>query len=190
MCTIEITLDTNGLDLGLGKEEDLLYQYMLGDIMTNKRSSLKAHLAVLALVFLVSTGSTAIAAGQYMSVAKDGVNIRSKPATDAEILWRVPKGFPLEILERKAEWVHTVDSSGDKGWVHISMLAKDKTVIVRTKANDANIRVGPGTNYEIVVQAENGVMFAVLEKNGEWLNVKHADGTTGWIHSTVVWPAN
>ena len=158
--------------------------------MTSRGTILTANLGMIALVVLVFTVSTVLAAGQYMSVAKDGVNIRSKPVADSEVLWRLPKGFPLEILERKGDWAHVVDSSGDKGWVNIGMLAKDKTVIVRTKANDANIRVGPGTNYEIVVQAENGVMFAVLEYKGEWIKVKHADGTTGWINKSVVWPGN
>lgn len=125
-------------------------------------------------------------AAEYVSVAKDGVNIRSGPTTNDEIFWEVFKDFPLKVLETKGDWSKTQDFEGDVGWIYSPLLSSKKTVIVKVKK--ANIRVGPGTNYEIAASALYGVVFNPGKRDGEWLQVSHADGTKGWIHSSLVWP--
>jgi SH3-like domain-containing protein len=60
-----------------------------------------------------------------------------------------------------------------------------ETVITRTGL--CNIRSGPGTENELVFQAEKGVPFKVIGRKGKWIRVRHADGDTGWIHSKLVW---
>lgn len=144
---------------------------------------LRRLLAGLAVVMLLAAPA---AAAEYASVSKDGVNIRSGPATDKEILWELFKGFPLQILERKGQWVQIVDFEGDKGWIYTPLLSKEKTVIVR--ADSGNLRVGPGTNYEIAASVKYGVVFKPLERRGEWVKVQHADGTSGWMHDKLLWP--
>jgi SH3-like domain-containing protein len=125
-------------------------------------------------------------AAEYASVAKDGVNLRSGPDTNKEILWEVFKGFPLQILSRQGQWAQVVDFEGDKGWIYTPLLAQQKTVIV--KVNTANMRTGPGTNYETVATVKYGVVFQPLEQNGEWIKVRHEDGTTGWVFEKLLWP--
>jgi SH3-like domain-containing protein len=123
---------------------------------------------------------------QHVSVLKNGANIRSGPEANKEILWTVFKGFPLQVTERKGKWAHVVDFDGDKGWITTDLLAKEKTVIV--KANTANLRVGAGKDYEISAEVKHGVVFKTLATEGEWVKVKHADGTTGWILGKLLWP--
>jgi len=125
-------------------------------------------------------------AAEYGSVLKDGVNVRSGPDTSKEVLWELFKGYPLQILSRKGEWAQIVDFEGDKGWIHTSLLSKQKTVVV--KSDTINMRVGAGQAYEIVATVKYGVVFSPLEKDGEWVRVKHEDGTTGWIHEKLLWP--
>lgn len=122
----------------------------------------------------------------HVSVLKNGANIRSGPETSKEILWTVFKGFPLQVTERKGKWAHVVDFEGDKGWITTDLLAKEKTVIV--KAATANLRVGAGKDYEITAEVKHGVVFKTLATEGDWIKVKHADGTTGWILSKLLWP--
>ncbi len=125
-------------------------------------------------------------AAEYRSVTKDGVNIRSGPTTKDEIYWEVFKGFPLKILKRQGEWAQAQDFEGDAGWIHSNLLSTKKTVIVKVKK--ANLRMGPGKNYEIVASALYGVVFTPGKKDGEWLQISHDDGTKGWIHQSLVWP--
>lgn len=135
-----------------------------------------------ALFLLASTATAA----EYASALKDGANIRSGPDAKKEILWTVFKGFPLQVKARKGKWAEVVDFEGDKGWISTDLLAKQQTVIV--KADSANLRVGAGKDYEIVAEVKRGVVFKSLGTEGDWIKVKHADGTTGWILGKLLWP--
>ncbi|MFC1512998.1 SH3 domain-containing protein [Thermodesulfobacteriota bacterium] len=140
-----------------------------------------------AIIFIFTIGITLSAgAAEYVVVNKDGVNIRSGPSTQKEILWEVFKNFPLKVVERQGEWVKTIDFEGDKGWVYAPLLSKEKMVIVKVDA--ANMRIGGGTNYEIIATVKYGVVFKPLAKEGEWVKVQHKDGTTGWLHEKLLWP--
>lgn len=141
----------------------------------------------IALLILVSFCLPSFAA-EYASVKKDGVNIRSGPDTSKEILWEVFKDFPLEIIKREGEWVHTKDFEGDTGWIHSALLSKTQKVIVKVEVG--NMRVGPGKNYELVATVKYGVVFTPLETEGEWIKVSHEDGTKGWIYKKLLWPNN
>lgn len=125
-------------------------------------------------------------AADYMTVIKDGVNVRSGPSTKNEVYWEVFKDFPLKVLEKKGDWIKTRDFEGDEGWVYASLLTNKKKSIVKVKK--ANLRVGPGKNYEIVATALYGVVFNPGRKDGSWLQVTHSDGTKGWIHKSLLWP--
>jgi len=136
-----------------------------------------------AMLFLLASTATA---EEYASVLKNGANIRSGPDTKKEILWTVFKGFPLQVKDRQGKWAHVVDFEGDKGWISTDLLTKEKTVIV--KAATANLRVGAGKDYEIAAEVKHGVVFKPLETEGDWVKVKHADGTSGWILGRLLWP--
>ena len=125
-------------------------------------------------------------AAEYVTVIKDGVNVRSKPSTKSEVFWEVFKDFPLKVLERKGDWVKAEDFEGDTGWIYAPLLTKKKKVIVKVKK--ANLRVGPGKNYEINATALYGVVFTPGRRDGKWLQVTHSDGTKGWVHSSLIWP--
>ena len=138
-----------------------------------------------ALIFLAAAST--VSAAEYASVAKNGANIRSGPSSDYEILWEVGKGYPLAILQQQDRWSQVVDFEGAKGWIITLLLSGQKTVIV--KGRDINLRVGPGVNYEPVAVVKYGVIFTPLEREGDWVKVKHADGTVGWLNDTLFWPS-
>jgi len=140
---------------------------------------------VSSLIFLLAAAPAAFSA-EYVSVVKDGVNIRSGPSTKDEIHWEVFKDFPLKVVSKKGKWLKTKDFEGDSGWIFASLTRKKKTVIVKVKK--ANVRVGPGKNYEVTATALYGVVFSPGKKSGDWQQVSHSDGTKGWIHHTLLWP--
>ena len=142
----------------------------------------------LLFLFILLCPTTGASAAEYASIAKDGVNVRSGPDNDKEILWEVFTGFPLQILDRQGKWAQVVDFEGDKGWVYAPLLNKTQTVIV--KGNDVNLRVGPSTNYEVIATVKYGVVFVPQEREGTWIKVKHTDGTIGWLHESLLWPAS
>lgn len=79
-----------------------------------------------------------------------------------------------EILQEKEEKVQKPSLSSE--------LPSQVIVIVTI----ANIRSGPGTNYQIVGSAKQGEKLIVLEEEGEWYNVELPDGKIGWVHKKLV----
>ncbi len=124
-------------------------------------------------------------AGERISVIKDIANVRALPNTKSDTLWQVEKYHPLQVLEKKGKWYRFKDFEGDSGWIHSSLVGKDPTVIVRVRR--ANIRTGPGTQYDLAFDANKGTPFKVLETKGRWKKVRHADGDEGWIFNSLIW---
>lgn len=142
--------------------------------------------ALLAILATLTAFATSSLAANYMTVIKDGVNVRSGPSTKSEVYWEVFKDFPVKVLKKKNGWLKTKDFEGDTGWIYAPLLVNNKKVIVKVKK--ANLRVGPGKNYEIVATALYGVVFTPGRTDGNWIQVTHSDGTKGWLHKSLLWP--
>ncbi|MBI5557334.1 MAG: SH3 domain-containing protein [Deltaproteobacteria bacterium] len=155
-------------------------------MMKRQKTLHKSLLGGVGVSLLTLFLSTNVVAAEYASVSKDGVNIRSGPANNAEVYWEVFKDFPLKVLQRKEQWAQIEDFEGDTGWVYAPLLNDKKTVIIKVKK--ANIRVGAGENYEVSASALYGVVFTPEKTEGEWIYISHSDGTKGWIHKSLIWP--
>jgi SH3-like domain-containing protein len=144
---------------------------------------MKIFRCLLLAVIVLGVG-TALAA-ERVSISADIANVRAQPNTQSDTLWQVEKYHPLLVVDKRGEWYHIKDFEGDTGWVHSSLV--DKTPAVIVKVQRANVRTGPGTQYDLVFDAQKGTPFKVLETKGPWKKIRHADGDEGWIFSTLVW---
>ncbi|MCI5219228.1 MAG: peptide-binding protein [Candidatus Electrothrix sp. LOE2] len=124
-------------------------------------------------------------AAEYVSVVKDGVNLRSGPTTSHEVLFQLPAGYPLKVLEREKKWIKVSDYEDDKGWIYAGLVSKTPYVIV--KADEGNVRSGPGTNYDKVGKVVRDVILKKVGTDGDWFKISHPE-LTGWIYSNLVWP--
>ncbi len=50
----------------------------------------------------------------------------------------------------------------------------------------ANIRSGPGTQYDVLWNCEKYYPLVVIKKNGEWYRFKDFENDVGWIHKSIV----
>ena len=152
-----------------------------------KSGSLRLQTVSVLFTFLfVLVASVPAWGDEYVSVKKDGVNLRAAANTSAEILWSVFEGFPLQVLQRQGEWTQVKDFEGDKGWIYSPLLGEKQAVIVKVKF--ANMRSGPGKNYELVAKIEYGVVLAVIKREEDWVQLRYEDGTEGWVFSSLLWP--
>ena len=138
--------------------------------------------------FFVLALTAAVQAAEYVSVKKDGVNIRSGPSTKDKVVWQVFEDFPLEVIERKGKWAHVVDFEGDKGWIYETLFSNKKTVIVNV--DTGNMRSGSSTNDPVIATVKKGVVFEALEMKGDWIKLRYKNELTGWMHNSLLWPAN
>ena len=142
------------------------------------------RIGILATALICSAAVSAMAA-EFVSVKNDGVNLRSGPATNDEILFQLPAGYPLQILSKQGKWFKVRDYENDKGWIYASLVSKTRYVIVKVK--DGNVRSGPGTNYDKVGKVVKDVILRSTNRKGDWVKIAHPK-LTGWIHKSLVWP--
>ena len=146
---------------------------------------IRVFFATFVFIFAANTAFSAT-----LSVNGENVNLRTGPGTDFPVKWEYGKGFPLQIVERKGDWVKVTDFEKDSGWIHESFLAKKTHTVVnvyKDTKKKINIRRGPTTNDEVVGKAYYGVVFEVLETKSDWVKVRHDSGLEGWINKTLLW---
>ncbi|MCI5144261.1 MAG: peptide-binding protein [Candidatus Electrothrix sp. AR3] len=131
----------------------------------------------------IATGSAT--AAEYVSVVKDGVNLRSGPDTTYEILFQLPAGYPLQVLERRKDWIKVRDYENDRGWIYAGLVSTTPYVIV--KVEDGNIRSGPGIEYDKTGKVIRDVILKKIGEQNDWLKISHPR-LTGWIYKQLVWP--
>jgi SH3-like domain-containing protein len=136
-------------------------------------------------VFLLLSLMATTALAERLSVAVPIANVRSGPGDNHELLWKVEKYHPLEIVKKSGSWYQFKDFEGDSGWISSPLLTNAPTVI--TKTDKCNIRSGPGNQYDVVFIVDRGIPFKVVAKKEKWLQIEHADGDKGWIYNNLVW---
>ena len=145
----------------------------------------KSWISLLLVLALLTISSSALAA-RRVSVKGNGVNVRTGPGTQYEIVWKgVDKYYPLEVVDQADSWYYVRDFEKDTGWIHKKLVDKTETVI--TTKERCNVRKGPGAKKELAFVVDSGVPFKVLGRKGNWIRVQHADGDKGWIHKSLVW---
>ncbi len=124
---------------------------------------------------------------ETVSVLKDGANVRTGPTTNDQISMELFQGYPLMVIEKKGEWIKVSDFENDTGWINKSLVGAGNTVIVNAQTT-INMRAEPSTTAAIVANIERGVVLTKITTKGDWVKVKHAKGTEGWINKTLLWP--
>lgn len=55
------------------------------------------------------------------------------------------------------------------------------------KADEVNVRSGPGTRYPIQwVYRKEGLPVEVVEEFDHWRKIRDSEGTTGWVHKNML----
>lgn len=111
----------------------------------------KIHSAWIGLM-LFSASLSATSQETIRSINYEGVNVREKAGTSHEVLWRVSKHFPFQVLNQQNGWTRVKDFEGDTGWVSSRYLSDTPTVIV--KNTFANLREKPSTTAKKVGSAK------------------------------------
>jgi SH3-like domain-containing protein len=146
------------------------------------RCGMRRIFIIAALLIIVGADS---AAAERLSVSAPIANIRSGPGTTYDVLWQVQKHYPILVKKKSGAWYNFKDFEGDEGWIHQSLVRQTPTVI--TLKTKCNVRSGPGTQHSIIFTVEKGIPFRVIEREGNWIQIEHADGDKGWIYKTLVW---
>ena len=66
-------------------------------------------------------------------------------------------------------------------WIEIS-----QAKMVSIAGDMANMRSGPGNNYEVVWELGHGYPLSVIDQQGDWLKVADYEGDIGWVQKDQV----
>lgn len=148
--------------------------------------------AVFLLVLALLIAAPASSAGEdpkavrFQTLRSDKVNVRAGPASNYPIDWVfVRKGMPVEVVASFDTWRKIRDWEGTEGWVHQSMLAGRRGVIVQGK-QPRSLRRDSNPTSAIVAILEVGVMGRLLRCEAAGCEIK-VDSYRGWLKHEELW---
>ena len=136
-------------------------------------------------------------------VATGALNVRSGPAISFSSVAVVVSGEQLVLLGRNVNtsWVKVRTPGNVEGWVNASLIAT--TVVLSSlpvvdsppaspaatvKVSAANVRSGPGGQYDVIAILYQGQTVALIGRNNSasWLKVRLGNGQEGWMLTSAV----
>lgn len=97
--------------------------------------------------------------------------------------------MPFKVLDQKSDWVFVEDLEGDKHWVAKQLVGHGKKCAV-VKSEYANLRTGPGTEYEqdgVIPKVGKYTAFEVVSQKGNWVKVRGENKKIYWLSSDLLW---
>lgn len=140
-----------------------------------------------ALTLLATAGCAAgAAAADFKSVVNNAAILFDAPSSKAKKLYIVSRGYPLEITVELEGWTKVRDANGTLSWVQTGDLTDRRTVIVKPPI--APVRQSADDSAPVVFEAQQNVVLEIVGTDAAgWLQVRHEDGTAGYIKAAQVW---
>jgi SH3-like domain-containing protein len=138
-----------------------------------------------ALIALLALAGPA-AAAEFRSVQESAAVLYDAPSRAATPLYVVSRHYPLEVVVNLEAWAKVRDHTGALSWVEKKALGEKRMVLVTAPSAEARVR--PEDGAPLAFSAAQNVALELLEvaPNG-WLRVRHADGASGYLRSSLVW---
>ena len=108
------------------------------------------------------------------------------PSSKAKKLYLIRRYTPVEVVVSLEAWVKVRDREGGLSWIAKNELAERRTVQVT--ADTAQVRQSADANAPVVFSAAKGVALELVQVGPPgWAQVKHRDGTSGYVRDNQVW---
>ena len=133
------------------------------------------------LIFFISYNATA---ETFLSLKKNKVNVRYGPSFDSDVKYVYKKiNFPLKQIDKKENFRRIIDIKNNSGWIHISQLKKNNSVI----STDLKILFKkPSSFAKPIAQLKKGRLLIVKECKKKWCSVETGN-FTGWVDKENLW---
>jgi len=145
-----------------------------------------AILAAATLSLLVCGTASAI---DFASVSRNAI-LYENASPQARKLSIVRAGTPVEVIVHTPDrqWAKVRDpGGGGMSWIEAAALGGQRTVIVT--AEHATVRREAAANAPAVFEVVRDVVLDLVSSGnvGGWVQVRHPDGASGYLHATEVW---
>ena len=136
------------------------------------------------LFFLIILISTNALAETFLSLKKNKVNVRYGPSFESDIKYVYKKiNLPVKQIDKKENFRRIIDLKNNSGWIHISQLKKNNSVIT----TDNKILFKKPTAFaKPIAQIQKGRLLIVDKCQKNWCKI-NSDDFQGWIKTTNIW---
>ena len=123
----------------------------------------------------------------FVSLKKNKVNVRYGPSFDSDIKYVYKKiNLPLKQIDKKENFRRIIDLKNNSGWVHISQLKKNNSVIA---TQDKILFKKPTSFAKPIAQIKKGRMLIIERCDNIWCRIV-ADEYDGWVKINNLWGLN
>lgn len=138
---------------------------------------------LLAALWLLLLGC-AVQAASFVSVAEPAI-LYDANSLKAKRLYVATRYLPLEQLVVLDAWVKARDSTGKVFWIEKRNLSSKRYVVVT--AQTAMVRESWSERSVVAFIAPRQLGLEWLGNTGDWVKVRHRDGSAGYIKASEVW---
>lgn len=145
--------------------------------------------AILVNSAIAQTNGSGLPLPRFVSLRAAEVNMRTGPGVQYPVEWVYRRqALPMEVIAEYGTWRKVRDWQGTQGWVHQSMLAGRRALIVTGKVR--TLRSRPTVKSAPVAKLEPGVIGRLVEcpSDGAWCRIE-ASGRAGWLRRVEFWGA-
>ena len=128
--------------------------------------------------------SSSVAEETFVSLKKDKINVRYGPSLDSDIKYVYKKiNLPLKQIDKKENFRRIIDLKNNSGWIHISQLKKNNSVIT---TKDKILFKKPSSFARPIAQIKKGRLLIIEKCEVKWCKIK-SDDYKGWIKTNNIW---
>mgnify|MGYP004000349987 FL=1 len=128
--------------------------------------------------------TSSVAEETFVSLKKSKVNVRYGPSFDSDIKYVYKKiNLPLKQIDKKENFRRIIDLKNNSGWIHISQLKKNNSVIA---TKDKILFKKPSSFAKPIAQIEKGRLLIIQKCEVKWCKIK-SDDHEGWIKTNNIW---
>ncbi len=141
----------------------------------------------LSLCFVAALALSAGAADaiEFRSVGEPAV-LFDAPSEKGKRLYIVAPGTPVEVVVTLDKWVKVRDAGGALTWIERRALSEKRTVMVSVPR--AVVRQRPADDAPAAFETvKDAVLEFVTQPGDGWIQVRHKDGTQGYLKISEVW---
>ena len=135
-------------------------------------------------LILLSLVSSSFAGEIYFALKKNKVNVRTGPSFDASIKFIYKKkDYPIKQIDKKENFRRIIDFKNNSGWIHVSQLKKNKSLIT---LDEKILFKKPSKFSTPLAKIKKGRVLLVKKCHKKWCKIN--SGTyNGWIKTDNVW---
>jgi N-acetylmuramoyl-L-alanine amidase len=148
-----------------------------------------------------------------LQVTINGVNLRSGPGINYDIIGSANQGEILTLVDVKEDWYQVKTSAGLLAYIKASFTERTEKAAfaqapvpvlptpvsnqptsptttaaaqVEVLSGTVYLRSGPGSNFDQIGSVSEGDILSVLGQEGDWYKIKKADGSSAYIAGWLV----